>query len=192
MSHHHPSLPFPLETAVTIAIVTLLARKNVFLAGTDLDGLYLIYQVFHLSPVCSNILHGRCSHFAGNQREVFSTIPTVTDSILHPIIKHHTSSNPHLDGLGSVADKLDITKGHMQHGSGIIIGEQQIAATSHDKQWQIIVAEPANQLGQLFHVGRLYITATIGPDAKCVRNWICMSNGDVFFHICQDIIFCFK
>ena len=70
-------LPLMLETAVTITILTLLAREDAQLASTYLYSLDRCYQILHLCTISTDILYGTGTYLTRNKREVFSTIESM-------------------------------------------------------------------------------------------------------------------
>ena len=60
-------LPLVLETAVAIAILALLARKDTQAASTNLDGFDRRYQVLDLGTIGTDILYGTGTHLTRNE-----------------------------------------------------------------------------------------------------------------------------
>ena len=53
------------------------------------------YQVFHFHPVCSDILHGRCSHLARYQRKILGSVPTTAYTSLHKLVPDFSTAYAH-------------------------------------------------------------------------------------------------
>ena len=83
------------ESALAIAISTFLTSECYYLAGSYTHSLDTLNNILCLCPVGSDILHGRSSHIARNQREVLHPIVSGLDASGHHIIPYLTASAYH-------------------------------------------------------------------------------------------------
>ena len=73
------------ENTFAVAETTFFFAENLGFSRFQFKGFALQETVFQLHTVCTNVLHWCCSHFSGNVRQIFQTIPTFTDRKLHEI-----------------------------------------------------------------------------------------------------------
>ena len=79
------------KDAVTIGKLTLRIGENTFLTGEYIKSTDTIDDIFCLYPIGSHILNRSSPNSTRNGDKIFSTIPTVGDTVMHKIIPHLTS-----------------------------------------------------------------------------------------------------
>ena len=115
------------ETAVTIAILTVGIAESDQCPRSYLDGLHCLYQVFHLRPVGTDILHGTGSHVTGNQRQVLCAIQLM----FHTPVNHIVPNLATAAANTTVIQLLDTPNGRVNHHTFKVAGQQQIAASTY-------------------------------------------------------------
>ena len=130
ISHHRDEetvLPFMLETAVTIAIATIVNGDGAQLASSNLNGIDGMNQVFDLNSIGTDILNGRGSHVARNKRQVLSAIKAIAQTDIYDVVPYLTTAAGH-----PIALNIPPLDGRVDDNAVVVLGKQQVAATTND------------------------------------------------------------
>ena len=87
MSYEVLVLPFMLETATTVTILTIHRVDEQQTPGSDLYRLNALNDLTYLHTISPNILYSAGPHVTGNKREVLCTVKSMFQTIGNDIIK---------------------------------------------------------------------------------------------------------
>ena len=133
--------PVLFETALPITIAAFLVGEQMQVARGYLNRFHLHNKVFGLHPVGSDVLNGRCTNVTRYQAQVLGTIPPAAHRKVNDIVPSltATASQQHMTVVGLAC--LGSHDSRMNHRTGEIFGEQQVAAAAQKQQGGILSAE---------------------------------------------------
>ena len=145
--------------AVGIAEADLASRANLYSLNRD-------DEIFHLSSVGTDVLHGACSHLARNDREVLCSMPARFYGQCHDVVPGLARADAYQSSFfdRSAGEAGD---GRVDHGAMVIACELKDAAPTEN---QIFLARPqtAGYLFGLLFGGVFYKFVAVGLDAERV------------------------
>ena len=124
-----------LEHRVAVAEAQVCAREGLPSVLFAVPGAYGGDELAHLNAVCADVLHGGCTHGAGNAGESRGANPFVLDAELHEVVPDGARLHAHVraaacgDGQDLYAFGGDVYDGSVE----AFVGNQQVGAAAHDE-----------------------------------------------------------
>ena len=124
-----------LEYRVSVAEAQVCAREGLLSVLFAVPGAYGGDKFAHLNAVCADVLHGGCTHGAGNAGESRGADPFILDAELHEVVPDGARLHAHVraaacgDGQNLYAFGGDVHDGSVE----AFVGNQQVGAASHDE-----------------------------------------------------------
>ena len=156
-----------LEAALAIPILAVSSKDFDHVARGYLYSLDAHDDVLGLGSVGSDVLHGRGSHLAGDERQVFGAVPSVVYGIGHHIVEGGSCPALYIYGLaiGVFGYHLHIKPRFGSNDRGGIVGsEQQIATLADNQQWIVGSGELAADGLGLIYAGIFEVATTARID----------------------------
>ena len=121
-------------------------------------------------PIGTNVLHGSRTHLAGDERQVLQPVPAVRHTQLHQRVPLHaaTHTQHHLFIVG--LHHIHALNGRLQHHSGIVVQEQQVASAPYmkERKGMRLCLPPCDGIGQFLFVAIAHEKTRLGMDAEGV------------------------
>ena len=151
------------ETAVAIAILAIGIRKRAHLTRGNLHSLDAHNEVFRLDAIGTDILDGRGTHIAGNQRQVLHAVEPGIKTQRHHLVPHDAAATRHL-----AAFHLAAHHGRVNHNTLEVARQQQIAAAADNQERLSGITKYRGHLLRLGVVSIFQKPAALGVNAKRV------------------------
>ena len=166
-------LPFVLEAALTISILTVGIEHTHHIACSYLHCLHIEYQILGLGSISTYVLNGTGSHLARNERQILGSVPSVCHTLSHNIVPRHarTIAYKHVVCRFSASVSHNhslVAYDRMNHNAFIVAGEKQITTLAHDDKRHIRLGEYTSHLTSLVNGFKLKKATASSINAKRV------------------------
>jgi hypothetical protein len=162
-----------LEDRIPVAKAALRSLQRKRLPRHQIDGVERMEAILQFHPVRADVLHGRRTHRARNQRHVFQTRPALGERPRHQAVPVFTSARfdqPAFFGLLQQPSSSDLD---LQHQRLDVTRDHQVAATTQHKnrcfrRWRYPPGEgpPSLEIGLMADTDEALCT---GSNAKTVE-----------------------